>query len=112
MSENGVAGYSYSFTGTLTNVINTTATSLAFATPVVGTYNFQVMAKGSNGLWGAASSFQLIVQQQPGGAGSASGPLPPWSIILLTLGLFAVGAWFTHRQNPSGRQSGNRNGVQ
>jgi len=108
-SANGVAGYSYSLTGTPANSVKITATSVTFATVAAGIYNFQVMAKGNNGLWGPVSSFQLIVQPYSGGT---SGPLPPWSIFLLTLGFFAVGVWFTHRQNPIGPQSGKRNGIQ
>jgi hypothetical protein len=98
-SETGVAGYSYSLTGTPANVTNTTATTVTFATVAAGTYNFQVMAQGKNGVWGPVSSFQLIVQQAGGSGGGASGPLPLWSIILLTLGVFTVGAWFSRRQN-------------
>jgi RHS repeat-associated protein len=100
-SENGLAGYSYSLNGTPTNVVNTTATSVTFATVAVGTYTFQVMAKGNNGVWGPTSSFQLTVQEIGGGGGGESGPLPPWSIILLALGVFTVGAWFSRRQNLS-----------
>ena len=101
-SENGVAGYSYTLNGTPTNVINTTATSVTFATVAVGTYNFQVMAKGSNGVWGAVSSFQLIVQYYSSPGGETGGPLPPWSIILLTLAVFTIGAWFSRRQYSDG----------
>ena len=109
-SENGVVGYSYALDGTPANTVNTTATTVTFASVAVGTHNFQVMAKGSNGVWGAVSSFQLIVQQQSGGGGGTSGPLPPWSIIALMLGFFAVGAWFSRRQNS--RRRGHQNGHQ
>lgn len=97
LSENGVAGYSYASNGVPANVTNTTATNVTFASLAVGTYNFQVKALGKNGVWGSVSSFQLIVQQDPG-SGGVAGPLPPWSIIVLTLGVFTVGAWFSRRQ--------------
>ena len=92
-SENGVAGYSYALNDAPANVVNTTDTSVTFASLAVGTYNFQIMALGSNGVWGATSSFTLIVSQPP-----TTGPLPRWSLVLLTLGFFAIGAWFSHRQ--------------
>ncbi len=98
-SENGVAGYSYALNGTPANVVNTSAKTAPFANVVPGTYNFQVMAKGNNGVWGPVSSFQLIVQPPPSG-GDANGPLPLWSIIFLMLGFFTVGAWFSRRQKP------------
>jgi len=111
-SENGVSGYSYALNGAPANVVNTTASTVTFASVAVGTYNFQVMALGKNGVWSATSSFQLIVQPLPGSGGGNDGPLPPWSILLLTLGFFAVGAWFTHRQNPGGHpKSGRPSGL-
>jgi hypothetical protein len=98
-SENGLAGYSYALNGMPANTVNTMATTATFASVAVGTNNFQVMAKGRNGVWGTVSSFLLIVQQQPDdGGGGKFGPLPPWSLIILTLGLFTVGAWFSCRQ--------------
>jgi len=100
-SENGVAGYSYALNGTPALSVNTTATAVTYSSLAVGTYNFQVMAKGKNGVWGAASSFQLIVQPPPIGN---IGPLPPWSIVVLTLGVFVVGGWFSRRQSANGRQ--------
>jgi len=65
-SENGVAGYSYALNATPANTINTVATTATFASVAAGTSIFQVMAKGSNGVWGATSSFQLTVLQTPG----------------------------------------------
>jgi len=109
-SENGVAGYSYALDGTPANAVRTTATTVTFASVTVGTHNFQVMAKGSNGVWGTVSSFQLIVSSPDSGGGSTGGPLPPWSIIALTLGFFTVGAWFSNRQNS--RRRGHQNGHQ
>jgi hypothetical protein len=91
-SENGVAGYSYALNDTPDPVINATDTSVMFASLALGTYNFQVMAQGSNGIWGATASFTLIVGQPP-----TTGPLPRWSLVVLTLGFFAIGAWFIRR---------------
>jgi len=100
-SENGIAGYSYALTGMPTNVVNTTAATVTFASVAVGTYTFQVKAQGSNGVWGAVSIFHLnIVQLQTGN--SSDVPLPEWSIWVLMLGVLTVGAWFIRRQN-SGR---------
>ena len=63
-SENGVAGYSYVLNGTLDNVVDTTTTNVSLTAPL-GTNTFQVKAKGSNNVWGAVSSFQLITQSEP-----------------------------------------------
>ena len=93
-SENGVAGYSYALDATPTTVVNTTTTSATFAMVSVGTHVFQVMAKGNNGVWGATSSFQLIVKPWP-----TPGPLPRWSIAVLILGFFTMGAWFIRRRS-------------
>ena len=65
-SENGVAGYSYALNATPANTINTVVTTASYASIATGTNIFQVMAKGSNGVWGATSSFQLTVLQTPG----------------------------------------------
>ncbi|MGD0613992.1 MAG: hypothetical protein ABSA69_00950 [Verrucomicrobiota bacterium] len=65
-SENGVAGYSYALNATPANTINTVAATAAFASVPLGTNIFEVMAQGNNGVWGAISSFQLIVAQAPG----------------------------------------------
>ena len=97
-SESGVAGYSYVLNGSPTNTIKTTITTASFATVPVGTNVFRVMAKGSNGVWGPVATFQLIVWQQSGG-NSTGGPLPPWSITVLMLGVFTFGVWAIRRQN-------------
>jgi YD repeat-containing protein len=91
-SENGVAGYSYALNGTPANNVNTTATTVTFASVAVGTYNFQVMAKGNNGVWGPVSTFQLIVEPG-GGNGNAVGEplLPPGGIALLAMLIAAIG---------------------
>ena len=98
-SENGVVGYSYALNNAPANIINTTGTSVMFASFAVGTYNFQVMAQGSNGVWGTTSSFSLIVSQPP-----TTGPMPQWSLVMLTLGFFTIGAWFSRRQSSNGLQ--------
>jgi hypothetical protein len=98
-SENGVVGYSYALNNAPANIINTTGTSVMFASIAVGTYNFQIMAQGSNGVWGATASFSLIVSQPP-----TTGPMPQWSLVMLTLGFFTIGAWFSRRQSSNGLQ--------
>lgn len=64
-SENGVAGYSYALNGSPDMTVDTTTTSASVMSVPIGTNTFQVMAKGSNGVWGATSSFQLIRKAAP-----------------------------------------------
>ena len=98
-SENGVSGYSYALNGAPTNIVNTTATTVTFATIAVGTYTFQVMAQGSNGVWGPVSSFQLIILPPSGGGSGGGGNngavgeplLPPGGIALLAVLIAAIG---------------------
>ena len=64
-SENGVAGYSYALNQSPAYTTNRVTTSVTVTNISFGTNIFQVMAKGSNGVWGTASSFRLIVQPVP-----------------------------------------------
>jgi hypothetical protein len=98
-SETGVAGYSYALNATPAKAVNNNNLLwVSYSSIPIGTNIFQVMAVGKNGVWGAASSFQLVVQPLPLPR-DTSGPLPPWSITVLTLGVFTAGAWFIRRQH-------------
>ena len=100
LSENGVAGYSYALNGLPVNTVNTSSTTVTIASMGFGRYIFQVKAEGSNGVWGATSSFQLLVQPLPPPV--TPGPLPPWSLAVLTFGVFAAGVWLIRRQKSGG----------
>jgi hypothetical protein len=96
-SENGIAGYSYAMNGTPAFTVNTTGTSITIPTAGSGVNTFRVMAKGNNGVWGPVSSFQLAIQDP-----ETNGPLPPWSVAVLILGVFGTGAWYISRQKQPG----------
>ena len=100
-SENGIGGYSYATNATPATTIKTTATTVTFATVPIGATIFQVMAKGSNGVWGPTSSFTLIVQTTPPVDRSIDTPLlPPWGFALLAILFAAVGYVSLRRRTP------------
>jgi YD repeat-containing protein len=101
-NANGIAGYSWAWNATPSATAANAATNATFAYVAMGSNLFEVMAEGSNGVWGPVATFPLVLEPfppyEPPSSGNA-GPLPPWSIILFALGVFAVGAWFVRRQH-------------
>ena len=106
-SETGVAGYNCTLNATPTNVVNPYlniyANQVIISHLGIGTNYFQVMALGNNGVWGATASLQLIVLPPPPPPPGPEGPLPPWSIMMMTAGFFAVGVWFSRKTGERGK---------
>ena len=61
----GVAGYSFAFDQAPPNSILTTATTSVITNVPFGVHQFEVKALGLNGIWGAPSSFSLLVFSPP-----------------------------------------------